>query len=284
MIPTFIVIGAMKCGTTSLHLYLDRHPEIGMSAKKELNFFTSRRSFARGVEWYGAQFDDRFPARGESSTSYTKCHIFRGVPERMHSVLPDCKLIYLVRNPVDRIVSQYTHRVFGGAESRSLEEALGDLSDNRYINTSRYMFQLEQFFEYYPEERFLVLCSADLQRQRGETLARAFAFLGVDSAFTDEGFEQAHHQGSQKVRERRVTGLLKRVPGVRSALARLIPQGVRQKLAYRGVKRPTMRPEMRARVLDYLEDDIRALEGFVGREFPEWRGGGAVSGGPGRQF
>ncbi len=263
----------MKCGTTSLHLYLDRHPEIGMSAEKELNFFTSTRSFARGVEWYGAQFDDRFPARGESSTSYTKCHIFHGVPERMHSVLPDCKLIYLVRDPVDRIVSQYTHRVFGGAESRGLEEALGDLSDNPYVNTSRYMFQLEQFFGHYPEERFLVLCSGDLQRRRGETLARAFEFLGVDSAFTHEGFEQVHHQGSQKVHERRVTGLLKRVPGVRSTLARLVPQGIRRKLAYRGVKRPAMRPETRARILGYLEDDIRALEGFVGREFPEWRAG-----------
>ena len=79
MLPTFIVIGAMRAGTTSLHSYLALHPDVFMSAKKELNFFKSDGEFSKGVEWYSAQFDGSFPVRGESSPNYTKYPVATGV-------------------------------------------------------------------------------------------------------------------------------------------------------------------------------------------------------------
>ena len=109
MLPTFITIGAMKCGTHSLHQYLDLHPEIAMSQRKELNFFLTEAKFAQGLEWYSAQIAGNGTARGESSPNYSKCHMFPGVAERMHATLPDIKLIYLVRDPVERAVSHYVH-------------------------------------------------------------------------------------------------------------------------------------------------------------------------------
>ena len=109
MLPNLIVIGAAKCGTTSLHEYLDLHPEVAMSREKELDFFVEEKHWGRGVEWYAAQFEDA-PVRGESSPSYTAYPRYRGVPERIRRVVPDAKLVYLVRDPVERIVSHFVHR------------------------------------------------------------------------------------------------------------------------------------------------------------------------------
>lgn len=107
MLPTFIVIGAMKCGTTSLYYALDAHPEIEMSDRKETDFFIRARNYRRGTDWY----EDRFPAsgqaRGECSPNYTKAHLFPRVARRMHDLVPDVHLVYMVRDPIDRIVSHY---------------------------------------------------------------------------------------------------------------------------------------------------------------------------------
>ena len=97
MLPTVIVIGAAKCGTTSVHEYLDDHPEVAMSAEKELNFFVEEKNWPRGIAWYESQFDPDAPVRGESSPTYTAYPEYHGVPERIRSVVPDAKLIYLVR-------------------------------------------------------------------------------------------------------------------------------------------------------------------------------------------
>jgi hypothetical protein len=95
--PTFLVIGAMKAGTTSLHRCLSNHPDVFMSAPKELDFF--EKNWSRGWEWYRSQFQagDVAMLRGESSTNYAKYPRFGGVAGRIHRSLPDVKLIYLLR-------------------------------------------------------------------------------------------------------------------------------------------------------------------------------------------
>jgi hypothetical protein len=102
LLPNLIVIGAMKAGTTSLHAYLSLHPEIFMSANKEPRFFTEEWNWHKGLEWYEAQFPERVTIRGESTPDYTKLPEIRNVPERIHSLIPDVRLIYLVRDPIDR--------------------------------------------------------------------------------------------------------------------------------------------------------------------------------------
>ena len=101
MLPNVLVVGAAKCGTTSLHEYLDRHPEIAMAREKELDFFVEQKNWSRGVDWYERQFAAA-PVRGESSPSYTAYPRYRGVPERIRRIVPDAKLVYLVRDPVER--------------------------------------------------------------------------------------------------------------------------------------------------------------------------------------
>lgn len=126
-LPNLIIIGAMKSGTTSLHHYLNLHPEICMSRQKELNFFIEERNWSRGIQWYKSHFEAEAKIYGESSPNYTMYPIWKSVPERMFSVIPETKLIYIIRNPIEQIISHYVHKYAVGKENRSIEQALANL-------------------------------------------------------------------------------------------------------------------------------------------------------------
>ena len=123
VLPNLVVIGGLKCGTTSLHHYLNLHPEVEMSRPKELNFFVAELNWSLGPDWYSSHFGGGAPIRGESSPHYTNRPRFDGVAERMRSMLADARLIYMVRDPIDRMLSHYLHNVGGGYDDRPLAEA-----------------------------------------------------------------------------------------------------------------------------------------------------------------
>ena len=116
-LPNLIVIGGLKCGTTSLHHYLNLHPEITMSRPKDLNFFVRELNWELGPEWYASHFDRASPVRGETSPHYTNLPRFEGVAERMRELLgAETRIIYVVRDPIERMLSHYLHNVGGGYE------------------------------------------------------------------------------------------------------------------------------------------------------------------------
>src|SRR5690242_11569113 len=135
-LPTFLVIGAMKAGTTSLYEYLRAHPQIFMATPKELHFFPESKHWGDGVDWYTAHFeagrDDA--VRGEISPSYSQADQFPGVAARVAQVVPDAKIVYLVREPVARAQSMYLHEVASGRERRPIEQALREKP--MYVNSS----------------------------------------------------------------------------------------------------------------------------------------------------
>ena len=181
-LPNLIVIGAMKCGTSSLHHYLSQHPDVVMSEQKELNFFAEERVWQRGLDWYATNFPSGTAVRGESSPNYTKYPAFEGVPERLHGTLPDAKLVYLLRDPIERIVSHYVDAFSFGRENGTLEETLSDLDDNHYVNCSSYAMQLERYLPFFPLSHILILTTEAMRDERRATLARAFRFLEVDDS------------------------------------------------------------------------------------------------------
>ena len=168
----------MKAGTSSLHYYVDAHPDIAMTRAKELNFFSLDRIWAKGTHWYGKQFDPRSRVRGESSPSYSKYPHVPSVPERMATIVPDAKLIYLVRDPIDRAVSHYVHVSESGRDDRTLNEALSQLERNPYLDCSSYAMQLDRYLGHFPRSRILVVQSEALRTRREETLRSIFRFLG----------------------------------------------------------------------------------------------------------
>ena len=102
MRPNLIIIGAAKAGTTSLHYYLGLHPEISMSQRKELRFFSHEKYWSRGIEWYESHFSGIAKIYGETSPSYAMYPRYPDPPERMHALVPHAKLIYVVSDPIER--------------------------------------------------------------------------------------------------------------------------------------------------------------------------------------
>lgn len=146
--PNLLLIGAQKAGTTLLHSLLATQPGVSMSEPKELDFFTSELgSWRRGLGWYEGHFDAGAVVRGESSPSYTAFPFAEGVPERIAATLEDVRLVYIVRDPVERAISAIRHRIGEGYERRSPAEVLADpgLEASAYVAMSRYAMQLERF-------------------------------------------------------------------------------------------------------------------------------------------
>ena len=158
------MIGAQKCGTSVLHYYLSLHPEVSMSKPKELNFFIEERNWPRGVDWYTAHFDADARVRGEASPNYTAFPQHQGVPERMASVVPDAKLIYMVRDPLERIAAHWVHNYAKRREKGTLAETLTH-PNTSYVTRSMYAMQLERFLAHYPKENVLVFQQSELRTQ-----------------------------------------------------------------------------------------------------------------------
>jgi hypothetical protein len=272
-LPNLIVIGAQKCGTSVLHYYLSLHPEVSMSKPKELNFFIEERAWPRGVDWYRAHFDPDAHVRGEASPNYTAFPQHQGVPERMHSVIPEAKLIYLVRDPLERIAAHWVHNFAKRREKGTLAETL--LHPNTsYVTRSMYAMQLERYLAVYPKQQVMVLQQSELRNERIETLRRVFEFVGVDAAFNHPRFEQERHKTSGKTRATRLAVRLERMG--RSRRGRMLPSNFWLVLddrlpLRRQIKRPDVRAALPPDALAELRADAERLRELTGRDFSNWK-------------
>ncbi len=242
MLPNFFVIGAAKCGTTSLSHYLTCHPEVHMSAIKETRFFAAPdpdRPFGGPrvelLSEYQSLFRSAAAARGEASPAYSQ-HPWRpGVPERIHELIPDARFVYLVGDPVVRLVSHYRQAVSQTGETQPLArivlDGMGDAGEmeHPFVCAGRYALQIERYLEVFPAAQLLVLDQDELRHDRGAALSRVFAFLGVDPAYRSEQFALERNRGAE---HRRVSSGLYgrlRASALHGMLERL-PSGARERL------------------------------------------------------
>jgi len=272
MLPNFLVIGAMKAGTTSLHRYLREHPQVFMPEEKELHFFVAEKRWGRGRSWYEAQFAGAGDAIavGEASPTYTMYPEFTGVPDRIEPLLPEARLVYAVRHPIERMRSHYLHEVEKGRERAPIGRAL--LTDPRYLNASRYAMQLEQYLDRFSARQVLVITTEQLRDERGATVRRVLAFLGVDPDRSNGHLldREFHRTSDKRVRRPLVEAAL-RVPGTR-ALAGLAPRPVRRLARRRIDAGPvTAIPEaVEARLRAELRGDVGRLRVHLGEGFDGW--------------
>lgn len=277
-LPNVLIIGAAKSGTSSLHAYLAEHPRAHMSRPKELRFFSDPACPQR-LELYASFFDGRAAVRGESSPTYTMDPLIPGVPERIHSAVPDVKLIYLVRDPVDRVTAMYAERHAQAPWITSPTQALRDLTDshNPYMAPGRYATQLERYLSVFDGDRVLVVDQADLLDRRRDTLRRVFRFLELDDDFWSPRFELLQNTRANKVRWS-PTGLRLADSRAAVALRHMIPGRTRAALI-RPVKRmttsrlrvPAFDDELRQRVRAASRDEVERLRELTGQRFGTWQ-------------
>lgn len=276
-LPNLIVIGGLKCGTTSLHHYLGLHPEVEMSRPKELNFFVGELNWELGPDWYRSHFRAAAPVRGETSPHYTNLPRFQGVAERMAATLgTDARVIYMVRHPIERLLSHFLHNVGGGYEARELDDAVRDPLC-AYVQRGLYAMQLEPYLASFGADRVLVVGREELGRERQATMRRVFEFAGVDAEFHSEQFEREWETGSGKGSGGfRLMDRAVRLPGLR-ALDRnfdRLPERMRwmvERLVHDPgsgeAPKPELDGELRQRLAAVFAPDVADLERLAGRSF-----------------
>ena len=279
--PNLIIIGGLKCGTTSIHHYLGLHPEINMSKPKELNFFVKELNWDLGIPWYEGRFDDRCPVRGESSPHYTNLPRYHGVAQRIHDNIPDAKLLYMVRDPISRILSHWRHATGAGYESRPMEDVLLR-GDQTYVTRSMYWMQLQPYLELFPRQQIEIITQEELRTDREGTMRKAFTFAGVDPNFSSEQFDREWEKSTAKESgQYQLMEKLIKLPGFRSFDRNFdrLPERMRwmvEKVVHDPdapeAPKPQLTPAIEEHLLGLFGDDVRQLQEFAGREFEGWKG------------
>ena len=268
-LPDFLIVGAMRSGTTSLSVYLGAHPDVFIPERKEIRFFD--RHFANGPDWYREQFrgaGERMVV-GEASPGYM--YLPQAV-SRMAESLPDARLIALLRDPVDRAYSHYWMNQALGKESLSFTEALAQESeriargarraDYSYVDRGRYLRQLRNVCEHYPREQLHVVLFDDLERNPLETYGDVCRFLGIDADHVPRKLGEPINRFVTFRSLEMWRSARDRNPLARRVLERA---NTRRRSSY-----PPLEPAVRMALAEEFEGDNRALESWLGRSLAGW--------------
>ena len=276
MLPTFVIIGAQKAATTTLWHQLSRHPQIFMCGMKETDFFIAEKNWGRGLAWYESLFNEAPSGAvgiGEASPNYTMFPAYGGVPGRMAEVMPSARLIYVVRDPVERMRSGYLHALASGAETLSIDEAL--LERPHFLDTSRYAMQIDQYLEHFDRDQLLILVAEEFAADPGGNLDRVLEFLGLAGGWRPPDLDRRHHETSSK----RVPRNWARLAGgafIRLGMqpGRLPPNSrfKRSRLTTRILTPEDGRisNDVRQRLQDRLRPDVERLRAYLGPDFEGW--------------
>jgi len=261
-LPDFIIIGGMKCGSTSLHEYLSAHPQLSSCKLKEPDYFSKK--WDKGTEWYRALFEDTDKKKFESSTSYSKYPWFGETPERIKATVPDVKLVYIIRHPIERLRSQIHHNLITGRLSRLQVEdpqfwnELGD----EYINFSKYHMQIQHYLKHFNQDQLYVLTLEELEQDPSDALTRLADFLEIDSSVFSRMKKAEKHNVSGKRKKMRFEY-------VHRGLRFLNKRGLLPPL-HESLTEEIQRPEFTVEVLEHMwnrvEGDMVELESYLGRD------------------
>jgi len=265
--PDFIVIGAMKSATTTLHEQLARQPRVLMSRPKEPNFFSDDVIYARGWSWYSSHFRSARAGdlRGESSTHYTKMPDYPRTVERMARDLPRLKLIYLMRHPIDRLMSQYVHEVTAGRLNLGLRAAVerrGEL-----VEYGRYSLQLQPYIQAYGFENILPVFFPRLVHRSQEELGRIGRFLGHEGPLRWDPTLKPQNTGRERLRPSPIRVALVQAPVLSALRQRIVPRHWSQSL--KGLWRaqidpPVMQADLIAHLREIFDADLAQLGTWLG--------------------
>lgn len=273
-VPDYLVIGAMKCGSSTVCAYLEDHPDTYMVPRCEPDFFCDPDRAARGRDWYAGLFADARPGqlRGEGSNNYAAGALFPGTPGRIHAHAPDVRLVYMVRHPLDRIVSAWVqNRVDQGRGVPASVDAAVTLMPDRYVDQSLYWRNLQAYRKLFPDERILVGFMEDLRDDPDAFWRRLTGFLGVAPRLPDRPHV---NPSASKAVPGPLYSMLDAVPGSFALRRALLPAGLRRLVKERILSRPAagvaLAPATRARLAEVVGPDARALLRHCGKPEDFW--------------
>jgi len=275
MLVDFMIIGAQKCGTTSLAAQLSQHEGICFCSVKEPGYFDRTEEWEAGLDGYHRLFSP-VPDQicGEGSTMYTFLPEWLGTHARLFAYNPKLKLIYMMRQPVERVISHYAHRLVRGTVKDAPEKAV--FADPTYVSRTRYGVQVGPYVELFGQENVLLLIFEEYIRDQVQTLRQVAEFLGISSSSFENAEPIVQHKsvGEWHMRDsfRKISSL-----GPVDAIARHAPAVLRKAgRPYLGNvlhDKPAFTWEVKETLWRLLEDDVETIEGLLGRRLDEWRKG-----------
>lgn len=201
-----LIIGSMKCGTTSLFNQLAEHPEISPCKEKEPDFFSNQNIYKKGFDFYQSLWNYSTQNNAialEASTNYSKAPRVTNTPDRIYKVKSDSntnfKFIYVIRNPIDRIISHCTHDLQAQWSVKYNHPIVNGIPYPA-IEISKYAMQLATYLELFPRKDILILDFEDLKNNTEELLKKICIFLEIDPAFEFRNISKRHNQSSGKMK------------------------------------------------------------------------------------
>ncbi len=292
----FLVIGAAKSGTTSLFYYLKFHPKIYMPSDKEAPFFCKDEWFKRGWEQFAGRYFPNAPLDllwGKISPRYMADP---RAPERIFRQMPGVKLIALLRNPIDRVLSDY--RMFVNRSRSSLPvfkdfiasqiheedmvrsrnqppDNIECLHKNSALKQGEYGRILKGFLRYFPREQLLIIFSDDLEHNPQSILDQVLAHIGLEPGFSPPNIGKRYNVGGTKLRFRNLRSTVRKIYPLK-LLWRMLPEnrrGVIKLWFNTQVKTVQEAPqelpqELRTLLVDFYRDDVRKLEELIDTRVP----------------
>jgi hypothetical protein len=271
--PDVVIIGAMKSATTSLFRWLDEQPETFMAHPKETRFFSDL--WSNGLDWYLAKFAGARPDQvlGEASQSYTSPEFAADAARRMAEIVPEARLIYVIRQPIDRLRSHYRWEAQRARESRPLREAIRE-PGNPYVGHSCYYQCLSPYIERFPRERILVVRFEDLVRPPAPAWSEVLRSLSLpDRPLPEEAHNVSADQGewTRAMAWAKGRGLMpsRRVARLPGPIRRIGKHVLTRKGAAYVAKVEASRAPIPDDLLAPIWEDVARLEAWLGA--PLWR-------------
>ncbi len=280
--PEVYLIGAQKAGTTTLAYLLSQHPNICVAKSKEPHYFTGNSG--KNLAWYQKQFPNyENTLCVDASTSYSfaplssnnsyrakKC--FHNIPQRIYSLNPHAKLIYLLREPIARTYSGYWHSFNTGREHRSFWEAISN--DYFYLDVSNYYGQLTLWLEYFPLESFLFLLFEDLKQNPEQVVKNCFKFLELDSENIPLNVQE-HRNKTQNVNfvGRKFNRIFKKLDysGLGFMAPSLVRSFIQEHTMNSAENLPQTSDKEQAFLCKYFTDKNSSLASLTGLSLSEWQ-------------
>lgn len=256
----------MKCATSTLHDQLGAHPELFMSTPKEPNFFSDDAIYARGLDWYESLFRGASRAQlcGESSTHYTKLPTHPDAAARLADAIPQARILYIVRHPIDRIVSQYIHEWSQRDVTEPIDRALE--KHERFAAYSCYAMQLRPYLERFGAARVQLVFFERLRAEPQRELDRIADFLQLPGRLEWQSERAARNRSKERMRHSSLRDALVDAPLLAALRQRLVPKSVRNRI--RNYWQMTDRPELGEATRAALEVRLDAELAELG----EWLG------------
>lgn len=291
--PDFAVIGAMKSASTSLADLLSQHPDIFITPIKEPGFFSRDERYNNGIEEYLSLYDGAGEKQltGEASTCYSRSSAYPNAAERLHRHSPDCKLIYIMRNPVKRTYSHYAFRMAERLSAHPPEAVISYMealkSIDEILDASNYIKQIRHYMNFFPSNQFHFIILEELISNEENEVKKLCDFLGINPR-TEWSLSQANSKGTNiaKRKSKKITqSILERIPnnakrllpeGQKSALKLLIQKSVStfirkssRKVAESSIPSATFSENKW--VHSQLKTSIEYLETFLGKTIVSWK-------------